>query len=333
MRTIFMGTDIFAVPALKAVIYSDVELLCVITQPDRPRGRGLKTGLSPVKEIALENNLPLYQPKRVRDREFIDEVLKPLVPDVFVVVAFGQILPKEVLELPHLGAQASCLHHLGAQASCLHHPVGCINLHPSLLPKLRGAAPIQHAIINGEKETGATVMFMDEGEDTGDIILQDRMEIDVSDTAEILSQKLAELGARLIQRVLQLAQSGSLPRHPQDNGKATHAPKLKKEDGLIDWNRSALEIHNLIRGTIPWPGAYTTFRETMQLKIWGSQPLGESVFGTPGTITDVLPDQGIVVATGDMGLVITTVQPANKSRIAARDFANGYRAKAGDVFS
>ncbi len=312
MRIIFMGTDIFAVPALKAVIDSDVELLCVITQPDRPRGRGLKTGFSPVKEIALENNLPLYQPKRVRDREFIDEALKPLAPDAFVVVAFGQILPKEVLELP---------------------PVGCINLHPSLLPKLRGAAPIQRAIINGEKETGATVMFMDEGEDTGDIILQDRMEIDVSDTAELLSQKLAELGARLIQRVLVLAQSGTLPRHTQDNSKAIHAPKLRKEDGLIDWNRSALEIHNLIRGTIPWPGAYTTFRETMQLKIWSSQLLAERVSGTPGTITDVLPDQGIVVATGDMGLAITTVQPANKSKMAARDFANGYRVKAGDAFS
>ena len=307
-----MGTDIFAVPTLKAVIDSDIELLCVITQPDRRRGRGLKTGFSPVKEIALENNLPLYQPKRVRDREFIDEVLKPLAPDALVVVAFGQILPKEVLDLP---------------------PIGCINLHPSLLPKLRGAAPIQRAIINGEVETGATVMFMDEGEDTGDVILQDRMEIEVSDTAELLSQKLAELGARLIQRVLGLAQSGTLPRHHQDDSKATHAPKLKKEDGLIDWNKSALEIHNLIRGTIPWPGAYTTFRETMQLKIWGSQPLGERVSGAPCTITDVLPDQGIVVATGDMGLVIATVQPANKSRMAARDFANGYRVKAGDVFS
>ena len=323
MRAIFMGTDIFAVPALKAVINSDVELMCVITQPDRPKGRGLKTIPSPVKEVALENKIPLHQPRRIRDREFIEEVLKPLNPDVIVVVAFGQILTKEVLELPHLGAQASCL----------HNPVGCINIHPSLLPKLRGAAPIQRAIMNGEVETGVTIMFMDEGEDTGDIILQDRMEIELSDTSETLSRKLADMGALLIQKVLKLGQSGEIPRRAQDHSKASHAPKLKKEDGLIDWNKSALEIHNLIRGTMPWPGAYTNFRETMKLKIWESQPLGESVAGAPGTITDVLPDKGFMVATGDMGLIITTVQPPNKARMAARDFANGYRIKAGDKFS
>ena len=332
MRILFMGTDKFAVPVLKAVINSEVELVGVITQPDRPKGRRLKNIPSPVKEVVLRNGLPLYQPKRVREREFIEEVLKGLNLDLIIVVAFGQILSKAILDLP---------------------PRGCINLHPSLLPKFRGAAPIQRAIMNGEKETGVTVMFMDEGEDTGDIILQAKMEINMSDSAELLSQKLADLAADLIQETLRLAQDGALPRLPQDHSKASHAPKLRKEDGLINWGNSALEIHNLIRGTIPWPGAYTTFGESMQLKIWESRPQwrhgdaatqrhGDSPRRPlapsprrslrPGTITEILPDGGIVVATGDMGLIITTVQPANKSRMSAKDFTNGYRATVGDGF-
>ena len=312
MRIIFMGTDRFAVPTLKAVIKSDAELLCVITQPDRPSGRKLKLAPSLVKEVALKNNLPIHQPERVRKREFVDEVLKPLAPDIIIVVAFGQILPDTILNLP---------------------PLGCINLHPSLLPKYRGAAPIQRAIMNGEKVTGVTVMFLDEGEDTGDIILQEKMEIDISDTAELLSQKLAELGARLIRGTLQLARISLLPRQAQDHSRAYHAPKLEKEDGLIDWRKSAFEIHNLIRGTVPWPGAYTTFGESARLKIWESRLL-ESPYppALPGTIIEIRPDAGIVVAAGDTGLLITTVQPANKSKMAARDFANGYRLKVGDIF-
>jgi methionyl-tRNA formyltransferase len=189
--------------------------------------------------------------------------------------------------------------------------------------------------MSGEQETGVTVMLMDEGEDTGDIILQEKMDIAISDSAELLSQKLAHLAAGLIRKTLQLAQEISmLPRQPQDHSKASYAPKLKKEDGLIDWKKSALEIHNLIRGTMPWPGAYTTFGENMHLKIWESQPLESSHPCTlPGAITDILPDVGIVAATGDMELLITTVQPANKSRMTARDFVNGYRVKVGDSFS
>lgn len=307
-----MGTDRFAVPTLKAIIDSDVELLCVITQPDRPRGRKLKLVPSPVKEIALENNLPLHQPERVRKKEFVDGVLRTLAPDLIVVVAFGQILPEAILNLP---------------------PLGCINVHPSLLPKYRGAAPIQRAIMNGEKETGLTVMFMGEGEDTGDIILQEKMEIDISHTAELLWQKLSELGARLVLETLKLARSGPIPRQAQDHSKASHAPKLEKEDGLIDWRKSSFEIHNLIRGTAPWPGAYTTFGDAARLKIWESSLLeSPAAFASPGIIIDILPDAGIVVATGDTGLLITTVQPANKSKMAARDFANGYRLKVGDTF-
>ncbi len=307
-----MGADRFAAPALKAVINSDAELLCVITQPDRPKGRKLKPAPSPVKEVALENNLLIHQPERVRNREFVDEILRPLSPDLIIVVAFGQILPDAILNLP---------------------PLGCINLHPSLLPKYRGAAPVQRAIINGEGVTGITVMFLDEGEDTGDIILQEQMEIDISDTAELLSQKLARLGARLIRGTLQLARIGSLPRQVQDHSRASHAPKLVKEDGLIDWRKSAFEIHNLIRGTVPWPGAYTTFGEAVRLKIWESRLLeSPRPSASPGTITDILSDAGIAVAAGDTSLLITTVQPANKSKMVARDFANGYRLKVGDTF-
>jgi methionyl-tRNA formyltransferase len=308
-----MGTDKFAVPILQAVINSEVELVCVITQPDRPRGRKLKTFPSPVKEVALENNLSILQPRRVRNREFIEDILKAQNPDIIIVAAFGQILPKAVIDLP---------------------PHGCINLHPSLLPKYRGAAPIQRTIMNGEEETGVTVMFMDEGEDTGDIIIQEKMAIEMSDSSETLSQKLANMSARLIQKILQLAQVGTLPRRPQDHSKASFAPKLEKEDGRIDWEKGALEIHNLIRGTIPWPGAYTTFGDAINLKIWESCPL-ESFHANmrPGTIADILPDAGLAIATGDRDLLITTVQPANKSRMRIRDFVNGYRIKSGDTFS
>jgi len=307
-----MGTDRFAVPALRAVINSDMELACVVTQPDRPQGRKLKTVPSPVKEVAVENDLLLYQPEKVRERRFSEDVLQSLKPDLIVVVAFGQILPKAILDLP---------------------PLGCINLHPSLLPKFRGAAPVQRAIIDSEKETGVTVMFMDEGEDTGDIILQEKLKIEISDSAEFLSQKLADMGARLIQETLRLAQGGAIPRQPQDHSKASYAPKLKKEDGLINWKKSALEIHNLIRGTIPWPGAYTTFGEAIQLKIRESRPLDSSCTEPPGSIVDIIPDTGIVVATGEKCLLIITVQPASKSKMSARDFANGYRIKTGDMFS
>ena len=328
MRVIFMGTDKFAVPTLEALINSEVELLSVITQPDRPKGRSLKLAFSPVKEVAMEYHLTLHQPNKVREREFIDQVLKPLKPDVTIVAAFGQILPKTILDLPLYG---------------------CINIHPSLLPKLRGAAPIQRAIMEGEKETGVTIMFMDEGEDTGDVILQEKMQIDTSDTAETLSQKLAHLSARLIQKTLRLAQNGTIPRHPQDHSKASYAPKLRKEDGLIDWTKSALEIHNLIRGTIPWPGAYTTFKGAIQAKIWGSQLLDSDEnhittklfaqdfclkkLDRPGTIVNVLSDKGIVVTTGDNDLAITTIQPASKSKMTAREFVNGYRIESGDTFS
>jgi methionyl-tRNA formyltransferase len=320
-----MGTDKFAVPALKSVIKSGVEFICVITQPDQPKGRGLKLTPSPIKEIAIEYNIPVYQPERIRDKQFIEKVEQEFKPELIIVVAFGQIIPKAILELPEYR---------------------CINIHPSLLPKYRGAAPIQRAIINGEKETGVTLMFLDESEDTGDIIYQEHVSIEISDSSEILSEKLAEISASTLLKLLtnvdgSPAESLKLPHYSQDHSKATHAPKLTKEDGLINWNNSAYNIHNLIRGTIPWPGAYTTFQltglnEVKTLRIWESllpESSNENKVKTePGTIIGTTSDSGIVIETGMGELIVNTVQPADKSKMKAKDFVNGYRLKIGDVF-
>ncbi|MDQ1316556.1 MAG: Methionyl-tRNA formyltransferase [Candidatus Poribacteria bacterium] len=324
MRVVFMGTDKFAVPALKSVIKSGVKLICVVTQPDQPKGRGLKLTPSPIKEVAIEYNIPIYQPERVRDKQFIEKIEQEFKPELIIVVAFGQIIPKAILELPEYR---------------------CINIHPSLLPKYRGAAPIQRAIINGENETGVTLMFVDEGEDTGDIIYQEHLSIGMSDSSEILSEKLAEISARMLLTLL-TKEDGSpvellmLPRYSQDHSKATQAPKLTKEDGLINWDKSAYEIHNLIRGTIPWPGAYTTFQLTgsndmKTLRIWESllpeSSTEKKVKTEPGTITGITSDSGMVIETGMGELIINIVQPADKSKMKAKDFVNGYRLKIGDV--
>lgn len=317
MRIVFIGTDKFAVPSLKRLADSQVDLVCVITQPDQPKGRGLKIGPSPVKEFALERGLEIYQPIKIKHESAIQKIRDTFRPDLIIVSAYGQILPKEILEIP---------------------PYGCINIHPSLLPKYRGAAPIQRAIINGENETGVTFMFIDEGEDTGDIIIQRTIKIDISDTAEILSNKLAELSADMVTDILNWDGRKPddpliLPRKPQDNNQATYAPKLTKEDGLINWKKTSLEIHNLIRGTIPWPSAYTTFNNNI-LKIWESS-LSERinpVDSEPGMIVDITSDLGINVATGDKELIIKIVQPPNKPKMKAKDFVNGYRIKIGDKF-
>ena len=322
MRVVFMGTDKFAVPALKSVIKSGVELVCVVTQPDQPKGRGLKLTPSPVKEVALEYNIPIHQPERVKNSQFIEKVQQEFKPKLIIVVAFGQILPKVLLGIPEYG---------------------CINIHPSLLPKYRGAAPIQRVIMNGEIETGVTLMFVDESEDTGDIIHQEHVNIEMSDSAEILSEKLAEISACMLSNLLtndagSSVESLSLSHYPQDHSKATHAPKLTKDDGLINWEKSAYEIHNLIRGTIPWPGAYTTFQlagsgDVKTLRVWESVlPESSKVKIQPGAIKGVTSGSGIVVETGEGEIIINTVQPADKSKMKAKDFVNGYRLKIGDIF-
>ncbi len=235
MKLVYMGTPQFAVLPLLSLVEAGHEVVAVVTRIDKPAGRGRALAAPAVKRAALERGLTVYQPKRVREPEFI-ETLRALGPDVIVVAAYGQILPREILTLPKYG---------------------CINIHASLLPAYRGAAPINWAIIRGETETGITIMQMDEGMDTGAILLQESIPIDPEDTAGTLTEKLSQLGAKMITTALPLIDSGKLTPTAQDSSKATLAPLLKKEDGLIDWERSAQEIHNRVRGMSPWPGAYT----------------------------------------------------------------------------
>ena len=312
MKILFMGTSEFAVPSLEKLIEKHFDLIGVVTQPDRPSGRGKRLTPPPVKVVATKHNLPIYQPKKVRHQDFIRE-LKRLQPSAIVVAAFGQILPKSVLELP---------------------PCGTINVHPSLLPKYRGAAPIQWALINGETETGITIMLLDEGEDTGDIILQKRVEIDTDDTAATLSERLARLAAPLLIQALESAPADAPPPHtPQNHALATHAPQLTKEIGHIDWEKSAMAIRNLVRGTAIWPGAYTSFGSNQRLKIIECRVVDyrNSENLPPGTI-EISPDKKLIVFTGQGALRLERVQPANKKEMAVRDFLNGYHLKTGDRF-
>ncbi|MBM3236008.1 methionyl-tRNA formyltransferase [Candidatus Poribacteria bacterium] len=308
MQLVFMGTSEFAVPTLETLVSSEHNLSGVVTQPDRASGRGQKLMPSAVKKAALAHELSIYQPERVRDAAFI-QILNQLNPEAIVIAAYGQILPKRVLDIP---------------------PYGCINIHPSLLPKYRGAAPIQRAIINGERTTGVTIMLMDEGEDTGDIILQTEVEIFADDTAITLHDKLAQIAADLLLKALALAKNGPPPHYPQNESEATYAPKLTKEDGLIDWSKSAIQIRNLVRGTLPWPEAYTYFGEGKLLKILSCEfteiPMMEVTLGTI-YITD---EKEVAVKTGEGAILLKTVQPANKQPMNTKDFINGYRIKTGD---
>ncbi len=328
-----MGTSEFAVPSLKKLIAARFEIVGVVTQPDRPRGRGKRLTPTPVKVVAAAHNLPIYQPERVRHRDSV-QALKELRPDVIVVVAFGQILPKAVLGLP---------------------PYGCLNVHPSCLPKYRGAAPIQWALINGETETGVTIMLLDEGEDTGDIILQNSLPIDASDDAATLSARLANLAPTLLIQALERISDGPPPHQPQDHARATQAPRLTKEVGLIDWNQPADKIRNLVRGVSIWPGTYTWVKtdkaptgDDLRLKVIACTVIDYlNAAGLPNGTIEVTSDKELIVFTGkgapdkierpnnpngagDKHLRLDRVQPANKKEIDARAFINGYRVKTGD---
>ena len=310
MRILFMGTSEFAVPALKALISHKFELIGLVTQPDRPSGRGKRLSPPPVKVIAAEHNIPVYQPEKVREPDFV-KILKRLTPDVSVVAAFGQLLPQTVLDVP---------------------PCGTINLHPSLLPKYRGAAPIQWALMNGEAETGVTLMLLDAGEDTGDIISADRVPIRDEDTAFTLTEQLAQLGAdQLVQCLSDMPNEGPPSAIPQNHAEATHAPRLTKETGHIDWNQSATTIHNLVRGTAIWPGAYTFFREELRLKVIRCQPLPRTLAAQPGTL-EIVDRQKLIVATGEGTLQLLEIQPATKKVMEASDFINGYQLQTGEQF-
>ncbi len=300
MRIVFMGTPDFAVSSLEALIQSDHQVVGVVTQPDRPKGRGQESAPSPVKLVSQRARIPLLQPTKMKDPAFLD-ALRKWQPDLIVVAAFGRILPAVILQLPRSG---------------------CINVHASLLPQYRGAGPIQWAIINGEDETGITTMFMDEGMDTGDILLQQSLPIRPDDTAGSLSIRLADLGGRLLVDTIAQLQAGTLIRQPQDGSRVSMAPLLKKEDGLIDWTQSATGIERRLRGMTPWPGLYT-FAGEERWTIWRAVPVDSSAIAPPGSVIRVTKE-GIAVATGKGVLLITELQPANGRRMAVDQYIAGH---------
>lgn len=300
MRVIFMGTPDFAVPSLEALLNSDDEVVGVVTQPDRPKGRGQTMTFSPVKDLAVGRQIPILQPTKMKDPDFL-AALQKWDADVIAVAAFGRILPPSILSLPRHG---------------------CLNVHGSLLPRYRGAAPIQWAIIKGETETGITTMLMDEGMDTGAILLQERMAIEPQDTAGSLSVRMAALGGRLLSETMKHLKSGTLMPSPQDDRQATLAPILKKEDGLIDWNEPARSLANRIRGLSPWPGAYT-FSHADRWVLWKAAPLSEPASAAPGTIVDVTK-QALHIATGDGLLAVNELQVANSRRMMVAQYLAGH---------
>ncbi|NGZ11639.1 MAG: methionyl-tRNA formyltransferase [Nitrospira sp. LK70] len=301
MRIVFMGTPEFALPSLEALLRSDDQVIGVISQPDRPKGRGQQLVAPPVKLLAERAGIPVLQPLKIRTPEFL-QVLSTWRPDLIAVAAYGRILHTPILRLP---------------------PMGCVNVHGSLLPKYRGAAPVQWAVINGETETGITTMLMDEGMDTGPMLLQDKLEISPDDTAGTLAPRLAELGGRLLVDTITQLKAGTLIPRKQDDGQATLAPLLKKEDGLIDWRMTATALANRVRGLSPWPGAYTFFGEE-RWNIWKAVPYSSGATESPGTIVAV-NKQSIVVATGDGLLDIREIQTANAKRMSAAQFLAGHR--------
>ncbi len=301
LKIVFMGTPDYAVPSLRALHDSGHEVLAVVTQPDRPKGRGRKLTPSPVKHTAVQYGYPVLQPEKVRSHTFHEEMTR-LAPDLFIVVAFGQILPQRLLDIPGTGS---------------------INVHASLLPRYRGAAPIQWAIINGDRETGVTTMMMDKGMDTGDILLMEKTNIGPDETAADLNDRLSEMGARTMIRTLEKLHNGSLERAPQDHTQATYAPMLRKKDGKIDWSMPAERIECLIRGVTPWPGAYT-FSDDMRLKIFKASVLEREISVPPGTILECFPGE-LRVATGKWAIAIQEIQGDSGKRLPIDDFLCGCR--------
>lgn len=309
MRIVFMGTPDFAVGSLQALCESGKhEILAVVTQPDRPKGRGNKLLQTPVKEYALEQGLTVYQPQKVKTPEFV-ELLHELQPELIVVAAFGQFLSKEILELPKYG---------------------CINVHASLLPKYRGAAPIQYAIIKGEKESGVTIMQMDIGMDTGAMLDKVVVPIAENTTMGELHDALREQGAALLLEVIDKIAAGTAVAEPQDNEQATYATLLDRSMEHIDWSKTAQEVHNLIRGFNPAPSTFTKLPNGKSLKIWGSKMTDKSSAAAAGTVI-ATGKHSFFVACGDGVLEITEVQPESKKRMPAQVFLNGRGVQEGDL--
>ncbi len=331
MRIVFMGTPDFAVPALKALAESDKhQVTLVVTQPDRPKGRSGKPAPSDVKTCALEYGIPVFQPEKIREKEAAERLAEEKA-DIFVVAAFGQILPREILEMPRYG---------------------CVNIHGSLLPKYRGAAPIQWAVLNGEKEAGNTIMQMNEGLDTGDILTQESVLLDEKETAGSLYDKLSQMGGALLLRTLDRLEEGSITPVPQDDAQSCYAKMLRKEMGQIDWSKSAEEIGRLVRGLNPWPSAYTNWNHKL-LKIWMASPVSQGQLGVleaagkeaasdaaadaegkalpaPGTVVAAAKDR-LWIQTGDGLLALEDVQLEGKKRMPAASLLMGCRIQPGDV--
>jgi methionyl-tRNA formyltransferase len=308
MNIVFMGTPEFALPTLEKIQNSSCCILSVITQPDRPKGRGQKQVDSPIKKFALENNLPVLQPETVNTQEFIESLLKNR-PDYIIVVAFGQILSEALLKVPKQF---------------------CINLHSSLLPKYRGAAPINRAILNGETRSGVTTMIMDKGMDTGDILLVDEIPIEQNDDAQSLHDKLSEQGGELILETLYRLQKNDLLPTSQNSDLASYAPKLKKEESLIDWKMDAENIFNKIRGLSPWPGTHTLYNGKRLAILKGKIVPGEPS-DRPGHV-ERITDTGIEVGTGKNRLKITELKPEGKKAMPVKSFLSGYKINRDDIF-
>jgi methionyl-tRNA formyltransferase len=310
LRVVFMGTPDFAVPCLDRLVADGHEVAAVVTQPDRPKGRGQKLAASPVKEAAQGYGLTVLQPEKIRTAEFL-AALTELAPAAIVVVAFGQFLPKAMLELPRLG---------------------CINVHASLLPRYRGAAPIHWAVMNGETVTGVTTMHMDTGMDTGDMILKAEAAIGPDDTTGEVHDVLKGLGAAVLSATLARLADGTAPRTPQDGAAATYAPLLTRAVERIDWRRPAAEVHNKVRGLSPWPGAYC-LHGGRTLKVWRSElATGVSGDGQPGRVL-AADGAGAVIAAGAGAVRLTEVQPENRRRMGMDEFIRGYGLTAGETLA
>ncbi|WKA53553.1 methionyl-tRNA formyltransferase [Planococcus shixiaomingii] len=307
-KIVFMGTPAFSAPVLRMLVEEGYDVISVVTQPDRPVGRKKVLTPTPVKEEALRLGLPVYQPEKLRNPDELQQVLD-MEPDLIVTAAFGQILPSALLEAPKLGA---------------------INVHASLLPAYRGGAPIHQAIIDGQTETGITIMYMVDRLDAGDIISQITVPIEKQDHTGSMFDKLSVAGTELLKATLPSIIDGTNPRTPQDEELVTYARNISREQERIDWTRSATAIYNQVRGLHPWPVAYTTFNEA-NMKIWWAEESSSRKSGKPGEVIELTEDS-IVVQTGDGVLAIKDLQPAGKKRMAAKDYLKGPKIQAGDLF-
>lgn len=307
MKIVFMGTPDFAVGALEALVEAGHEVVAVVTQPDKPKGRGKEMQQTPVKACALKHNIEVFQPVKIKTPEAV-EVLKGYGADLFVVAAFGQILSKEILDMPKFG---------------------CVNIHASLLPKYRGAAPIQWAILDGEKETGVTIMQMNEGLDTGDMLTKVLVPIEDTDTGESLFDKLAEAGAKLLIETIPQMEAGTLHPEAQDDSLSTYAKMIKKEMGLIDWKKEAVVLERLVRGMNSWPSAYTHFNGKT-LKVWEAGVEVKEAKAEPGTVVEVTKNS-IKVQTGQDLLVLKQIQLEGKKRMDVASFLLGYKVEVGTM--